>query len=691
MYLYSSRIARAFVLLSIVFGVLTAVSFARGVASGTKPIKEPQGRSAHYPITHIIIMDKENRSFDSMFGLFPGADGATHATLSNGTVIPIGHAADKLLLDIGHDGNAASLAVDNGKMDGFDLLPGAVQFGKQVAITQYQQSDIPGYWKLAQTFALDDHFFATIMGPSFPNHLVSVAATSGNTTDNPRGQIVHAWGCDGGSQSYVSGISPQGKPFLTHPCFNFKTLPDVLQQYHVSWKYYAPTVYASGYVWSALDAVKHIRYGPLWHSNVVKYTQFLTDVRTGHLPSVSWLVEPSQVSDHPPSSICVGENWSTQQIEAVMHSKYWKNTAIFLTWDDFGGFYDHVAPPRLSYISLGPRVPTIVISPYARKGYIDHSQLDFDSLLRFVEADFHLPALNHNDRTANNMVSSFAWNQNPIAPITIKQQHCPPADYISKTNLVGKVIRLSSSHGLHSITVRLSSRTLVTILLGPSYNLRDSKRNRLHFGEINVGDRIRTAATADPQSALVYTAFGVDDLSALVLQKRVAYVTDVDPRGRTFTATMGHNTVLFQTQSKTLFVRSDGSRASIQDLVDHPKVAVDGVLDLNTGSVAHTAQVTILGRVPVHLSLKLAHGTVHPGGRQEVTVAGVSDETARVTIAWPGMRALRHSLTLNTGGTAHYRFAVPRVTRLVGKKVTVSVTMIVTGQTYSAHATFRIR
>jgi phospholipase C len=112
-----------------------------------------------------------------------------------------------------------------------------------------------------------------------------------------------------------------------------------------------------------LDAIKHIRFGPLWKTNVVRDTTFIKDVQSGHLPQVSWLVTNALESDHPPASICLGENWTVRQINAVMKSRYWKDTAIFLTWDDFGGFYDHVAPPHLDYISLGPRVPTIVISP----------------------------------------------------------------------------------------------------------------------------------------------------------------------------------------------------------------------------------------------------------------------------------------------------------------------------------------
>src|SRR5947209_1562241 len=343
----------------------------------------PATLETNYPIKHIIIIDKENRSFDNLFGRFPGADGTTQAMTSDGRTIALGRTPDHTLLDVAHAGDAAILAVNQGRMNQFNLLPGAVQDGRDIADSQFRRSDIPNYWRYAQRFALDDHLFATILGPSFPNHLVTVAATSGNTIDNPRGQVVHGWGCDGGPQSLVAGVRPDGTHFLTRPCFNFVTLPDRLTRSGISWKYYSPPPFASGYIWNALDAIKHVRFSPLWSRNVPPDTSFIHDVQTGHLARVNWLVTNTRQSDHPPASICVGENWTVSVINAVMQSRYWKDTAIFLIWDDFGGFYDHVPPPHLSNISLGPRVPGIVISPFARPHSIDHTTLDFNSILRF--------------------------------------------------------------------------------------------------------------------------------------------------------------------------------------------------------------------------------------------------------------------------------------------------------------------
>ena len=433
-----------------------------------------------------------------MFGRFPGADGATTAHIASGDSVHLTHTPDKTFLDIGHAGAAAELAINNGRMNHFDLLPGSRQNGKDIADSQYFESDIPNYWKYARAFTLDDHFFATIIGPSFPNHLITVAATSGNTVDNPRGQLVHAWGCDGGPHSFVNGINPDGTHFVTHPCFNFVTLPDRLQQAHVSWKYYAPPLFASGYVWSALDAIRHIRYSSLWKSNVPRDTTFVKDVAAGKLPQVSWIVTNARESDHPPASICLGENWTVRVINAVMKSQYWKDTAIFLTWDDFGGFYDHVAPPRLNYISLGPRVPTIVISPFARQHHVDHTQYDFNSMLRFIEDDFRLKPLNSSDKSANSMLPSFDFQSSPAPPLVLKTRQCPASAYVTASKLSGTVVRTHRENQIYSVVIHIKGNTLVTVIFGPSHQVFDSKHNLLSFGDISDGDTVSNGGNPGP-------------------------------------------------------------------------------------------------------------------------------------------------------------------------------------------------
>ncbi|MGH2443805.1 MAG: alkaline phosphatase family protein, partial [Chloroflexota bacterium] len=222
------------------------------------------------PIQHIVILMKENRSFDNYFGTFGGADGATMGRLSNGRLVPLGHTPDHTLLDISHQGSAATVAEQNGKMNGFDLLPGAIQNGRDIAMSQLQEPDIPNYWEYARTFTLDDHFFSTINGPSFPNHLALVAASSNNIIDNPVLNTYHSWGCDAGKYTKVDSVDPiTGVHTFIKPCFDMTTIPDLLDRAHVSWKYYAPGQYQSGYIWSSLDSIRHIRYSSIWKTNVV--------------------------------------------------------------------------------------------------------------------------------------------------------------------------------------------------------------------------------------------------------------------------------------------------------------------------------------------------------------------------------------------------------------------------------------
>jgi phospholipase C len=644
---------------------------------GATPVATPAAETSRskFPIKHIIFIVKENRSFDNLFGTFPGADGTTHGELSSGRIITLGHTPDRLLLDVGHAGAAASLAVNYGRMNQFNLLPGAIQDNKDIADSQYRQRDIPNYWQYARHFAQDDHFFSTIMGPSFPNHLVTIGASSANTVDNPRGQIVHAWGCDGGPHSFVDGISPSGTTFITHPCFNFQTLPDELQRAHISWKYYAPPLYSSGYVWSALDAIRHIRYGPLWKTNVQPPTNFLSDLATGHLPHVSWVITNAHQSDHPPAAICIGENWTVNMINAVMRSKYWQDTAIFLTWDDFGGFYDHVAPPRQDLISLGPRVPTIVISPYARPHFVDHTQLDFDSLLKFVEDDYGIPPLTKRDRNAGNILSSFDFKQTPLSPLTLKQRTCPQADYTTASPLAGTVIRTSSSHGLHTILIRIGGNTILTVLLGPSYVVNDAKGGRLNFRQISVGDTISTMATPDPQRALVYTAFGVRDRSVTPLNNTTAVLTTVAPDLSYGNVTIGKENALVDFSPRVNIVRRDGTIGSRNDLVGNQQIRITGLLDTQTETVVQVRSISILTGPTVKTKIALRHSTVSPGATQTVLISSAPRSKLSIEVRYAGNQTVHTSALSDASGHATYSFTVPYgVNSPTSTRATVSVT-----------------
>ena len=415
-------LSRRFVQPSLVTLALAAlVSAWTGCSGGTTtnppPPPPPPGINQ---IKHVVFIIKENRSFDQYFGTFPGADGATSGTTSSGKTVPLGQTPDKMPYDLGHEWKDAHLAIDSGKMDKFDLVTNGAQL---LPYTQMRQADIPNYFAYAHQFVLADHMFSSLAGPSFPNHLYTVAAQSGGAIGNPNDPKI-IWGCDADPTSTVSVMDSSGHVTQQPPCFDFQTLADSLQNASVSWKYYAPGFGQYGYARSTLDAIKHIRNGSLWTTNVVADSQFVADAQSGNLPAVSWLVTGVD-SEHPPYSTCAGENWTVRQLNAIMQGPDWASTAIFITWDDFGGYYDHVPPPGLDRFGLGPRVPLLIISPFARKGLVSHTQYEFSSFLAFVEKRFGLKALTTRDAAANNMTDGFDFTQTPQAAFPLTQRTCP--------------------------------------------------------------------------------------------------------------------------------------------------------------------------------------------------------------------------------------------------------------------------
>jgi phospholipase C len=573
-----------------VYASASVVPAGRAQAGTSQPIAR-----ARYPIEHVIIIDKENHSFDNLFGLFPGADGTDVARLPDGTTAPLLHTPDHTLLDIGHAGDSAAFAADQGRMDRFSLLPGAIQDNQDIADSQYQESDIPAYWDYARHYTLDDHFFATILGPSFPNHLVTIAASSANTIDNPRGQSEHAWGCDGGKYSVVDAADPvTGKNYLVKPCFDISTLADTFQSAHVSWAYYAPGQYKSGYIWSAFDAIRHVRYSSLWRSNVLPDTQFVQDVRAGRLPEVSWLVTSEEQSEHPPYSMCIGENWTVSQINALMRSRYWKTSLIVLTWDDFGGFYDHVAPPRHDYTSLGVRVPTLVISPYARRSYVDHHTLEFDSILRFIESDFGLPPLTRRDRQAPSLISSLDLHQRPLGQRIEPEKVCPPADSKISRSLSGTFIRLDRKVYGKELLLRLKGGTIATLLIGPSTPVLTKRRYHAGLGDLRVGDRIEAAVRPDPQRALTYGVGLLHDIDLVRFGPKTGLIVSTDQFGDSIQVRFGRDAYLVDLGARTIITIGKSAKGSIADLEPGDSVEITGVLNTRLDEITTAREIRVV-------------------------------------------------------------------------------------------------
>ncbi|MGH9433593.1 MAG: alkaline phosphatase family protein, partial [Terriglobia bacterium] len=427
-------------------------------------------------IQHVIFIIKENRSFDHYFGQYPGADGATSGTISTGQVIPLRHAPDQAL-DIGHDWTSALTAMDGGKMDQFDLILYANVNGGYQAYSQLTQADIPNYYAYAQNFVLADQMFSSLHGESFPNHLYTIAAQSGGvfTVPQPAGpqKALYNWGCDLPPDYLVRVLDDAGDISDAFPCLDFQTLADSLDNAGVSWKYYAPPQGQQGYQFSTYDAINHIRNSSIWSQNVVPDTQFAIDAANGNLPAVSWLVTGPN-SEHPPNSTCQGENWTVQQLNALMQGPDWNTSAVFLTWDDFGGFYDHVAPPPVDIYGLGPRVPLLIISPYAQAGYISHTQYEFSSVLKFIEEVFSLPPLTERDANANDTTDSFNFSQTPLSPLILSPQTCP-INAASNVYYGGQQLGVASSPDAVTLTnIRTSPITVSNVAITGDFTQKNT-------------------------------------------------------------------------------------------------------------------------------------------------------------------------------------------------------------------------
>ncbi len=382
----------------------------------------PQEIPGMNKIEHVVWIIQENRSFDNYFGTYPGADG-----FSPGICSPVLPGSSKCIkpfhlhvpmpaCDLSHGWDAAHAAYDHGAMDGYVWAEGS-----PYTMAYLDGRDIPNYWAYAHHYTLADRFFSSLNGPSLPNHVYTVAATSGGLTENV---------C---SQNNVLG---RLKEVMDDPDgFSFAAIINRLASHGVSWKYYVertkqpppasdpchvkdPEPQQFG-LWNPLPGFKSIRDNPKLMSRLVDQTEYFRDLKQGTLPQVSWLIPTFQDSEHPPEPVGQGMWYVTRLINALMQSKYWANTAIFLTWDDYGGFYDHVPPPELDAFGYGPRVPLLVISPYAKPGYVTSQAGGFSSILRFIEERYHLPHLTARDDRTGDMADAFDFNQKPNPPLII--------------------------------------------------------------------------------------------------------------------------------------------------------------------------------------------------------------------------------------------------------------------------------
>jgi phospholipase C len=393
-------------------------------AASPRPSRSPQASVSptprgvtRWPIKHVVFLIKENRTFDNLFGTFPGANGVS-VGFDDGARRPLTTGTDGNIgsEDIPHCYTCSLAAWNHGRMDGFNQNAVSDEW----AYTQLSRGQLPNYWHWAQAFVLADNFFSSAQGPSFPNHLFAIAAQSGGAHDNPRRtgpfRSSNTFGCDAPTGQTVTIVDSEGHEKQVQPCFDFATEGDLLTKAGIDWAYYAAEPEQLGYIWSAYSAIRHIRETREWHRRVRPVDELIRDIEANDLPPVTWISPRYEVSEHPQYSFCAGENWSTQVIDAIMRSPMWKSTAIFVTWDDYGGFYDHVPPPQVDGFGLGIRVPLLVISPFAKRGHVDHTVGEFSGVLRFIEDNWGLSQLTHRDRRAMDLSYDFDFARRPRPP-----------------------------------------------------------------------------------------------------------------------------------------------------------------------------------------------------------------------------------------------------------------------------------
>jgi phospholipase C len=379
-------------------------------------------RQIRFPkIKHIIIIIQENRTPDNLFHGLPGANIATTAVDSHGQVVPLVPVSLSAPYDIDHTHTAFLTAYQHGRMNGFDGerflcvdhdCDGATQFG------YVPPAEVAPYFTMARQYTFADEMFQTNQGPSFPAHQYLISGTSTDsvgsllqTAGNPVYDQNNPLNCDGSPLSRVQMIDPAGNMDQAFaPCFDHPTLFDRLDRRHVSWRYYESYI---GGVWSAPDAIAHIRDGPAWKNVVFPQSRILDDIGAGRLAGVSWVIPNREESDHSHVTDGSGPAWVASIVNAVGTSPYWSDTAIFVTWDDWGGWYDHVVPPVRTSYELGFRVPLIVISPYAKHGYVSHVQHEFGSILRFSEETFGLRPLFYTDMSSDDLSDCFNFTHPP--------------------------------------------------------------------------------------------------------------------------------------------------------------------------------------------------------------------------------------------------------------------------------------
>lgn len=449
-------------------------------------------------IEHFVFIMQENRSLDEYFGTYPGVEGLPPgiciADPAGGPCIQPFHDANDVNRGGPHNWVDAQADIDGGKMDGF-LIRSYANFkpnsncqppapncspgtDPRDVMGWHDYREIPNYWSYANLYVLQDRMFESVRSYSLPAHLYMLAAQSGG---------------------YIGTGQPKPASYA------FPEITELLTSGKIDWKYYVTSGTSPGEndgnpetqafdrytLWNPLPAFPAVKNDPAQWSRLVDASEFYKDAMNGTLPQVSWVIPSSPVSEHPPAKLSVGQNYVTTLINSVMQGPQWKTTAIFVCWDDWGGFYDHVPPPSVDQYGLGIRVPGLVISPYARQGYIDHKTYSFESWLRIVEERFGITPMQARDNNALDMYDAFDFTQQPSDPVILNPAGSPyppalqtiahPGNTVSSTlvatgswSLAAEAIASGYGTKLATATQPATMLPLTTNLAGTTVKVRDS-------------------------------------------------------------------------------------------------------------------------------------------------------------------------------------------------------------------------
>jgi phospholipase C len=412
------------------------------------PRSTPARATGANPIKHVVIIFQENHSFDNVFGRYcynnpdRHCAGAIWGTRSNGTRHPLRQPGD-IVPNVSHLPSSQIAAMDGGKMDRFDTITGCGPAHNYACYTQYVRKQSPTLFSLADRYAISDHTFEVSPVTSWPAHLQIVAARSaGFTGYNPVPAADHdpekGWGCDSyrvapwrgndGKTRMVPSCVPTFKgtgPYRPSPVKWVPTIMDRLWAKGRSWRIYAPgitNIHEFGYAWAVCPSFADCFYSEQKKA-LVENTQVIEDAQNGTLRNLSIVIPTVPNSQHNTQSMLQGDNWVAQVVNAIGSGPDWNSTAIFITFDDCGCFYDHLAPPK----GLGIRVPMLIVSPYARHGFTDHNVASFASMLTYVQHAFGLKPLGGAEFGAYDYRGSFNYQQQPASFTPLPRSKVPEA------------------------------------------------------------------------------------------------------------------------------------------------------------------------------------------------------------------------------------------------------------------------